>query len=222
MRTAILRSLVYLGPEGASKTLNPAKFTANCLCVKHNSALSPLDDAARYFFAALQSCLHREKHGAHFIISGHDLERWLLKTAKAMAVSKNFGQGNVALTGAFSNDVQVLEMLDDPSLWPPGAGLYGINKPNTLIQNQGRFQLQPLTDEVGGINGLVISIVGLAFILLLKPVNLTPYPEYHGAKFRPSEMVVTYPQGRDVISISWDDGKPHPDFITLQFVSEVP
>jgi hypothetical protein len=40
---------------GEAKILAP--LTAKCLCVKHNSALHRLDDAAQYFFASLKSYL---------------------------------------------------------------------------------------------------------------------------------------------------------------------
>src|SRR6516164_5680286 len=42
--------------EGEEKLLPPHTFTTNCLCVKHNSALHPLDAAAKYFFESLKSC----------------------------------------------------------------------------------------------------------------------------------------------------------------------
>ena len=37
--------------EGVEKILPPGAFRTNCLCANHNSALSPLDDAAKFFFA---------------------------------------------------------------------------------------------------------------------------------------------------------------------------
>src|SRR5438067_1344997 len=40
---------------GEERILAPQSLTANCLCEKHNSALSPLDAAAKYFFASLKS-----------------------------------------------------------------------------------------------------------------------------------------------------------------------
>lgn len=48
---------------------------AKCLCTKHNSALSPLDDAALYFFTSLKSYLEQKAGSRHALISGHDLER---------------------------------------------------------------------------------------------------------------------------------------------------
>jgi hypothetical protein len=69
---------------GEPKILAPQSLRANCLCVKHNSTLHPLDDAALYFFASLRSYLEQKTGFRHALISGHDLERWLLKTAKLL------------------------------------------------------------------------------------------------------------------------------------------
>jgi hypothetical protein len=48
--------------DGEMKIISPKSLTANCLCEKHNSALSPLDTAALYFFTALKYCLDIEGH----------------------------------------------------------------------------------------------------------------------------------------------------------------
>ena len=86
--------------QGVEKILPPEAFRTNCLCVKHNSALSPLDHAAKYFFGSLKASLEFNASTRHAIVSGHDIERWLLKTAKAMAVSKNFARARERLSGA--------------------------------------------------------------------------------------------------------------------------
>jgi hypothetical protein len=62
-------------PEGESKAVGPKSLTANCLCERHNRALSPLDEAARYLFAALKSSLEKVPDASNYIASGHDLER---------------------------------------------------------------------------------------------------------------------------------------------------
>ena len=110
--------------EGETKIISPTSLTANCLCQKHNSALSPLDAAALYFFTALKSCLDRKAQSARSIVSGHDIERWLLKTIKALAASKNLARGREDFQAAFARDAQLLDMIDDPTHWPSGAGLY--------------------------------------------------------------------------------------------------
>jgi hypothetical protein len=85
-----------------------------------------LDNAAQYFFASLKSYLELGAGSRHVIVSGHDIERWLLKTAEAAAVSKHFARGRERLSGAFSRDEAILDMLDSPRQWPDGAGLYCI------------------------------------------------------------------------------------------------
>jgi len=143
--------------EGEEKILPPP--TANCLCVKHNSALHPLDDAARYFFASLKSYLEQDAGLRHAIASGHDIERWLLKTAKAVAVSKNLAKGREPLSGVFARDAAILDMLDNPGHWPDGAGLYCVMNTGEMTQNQPRFQLQPFTNDQGEIEVLGFNIL---------------------------------------------------------------
>jgi hypothetical protein len=52
---------------GEEKIVGPKNLRANCLCAKHNSALHPLDDAAKYFFASLKSCLELDAGSRHAI-----------------------------------------------------------------------------------------------------------------------------------------------------------
>lgn len=127
--------------SGETRIISPKNLTANCLCRKHNSALSLLDTAALYFFTALKSCLEREAQSVRYLVCGHDIERWLLKTVKAMAVSKNLARGGERLSGAFSRDTELLNMLDDPTNWPDDAGLYCVMNTGDVTQNDSRFQV---------------------------------------------------------------------------------
>ena len=115
--------------EGESKILSSRNLTANSLCSKHNSALSPLDSAALSFFTALRACWVNEGMPLHYLVSGHDLERWLLKSLKVMAVSRNLARERTRLAGVFQEEVRLIDMLDDPSLWPKQTGLYFLMKP---------------------------------------------------------------------------------------------
>ena len=178
-------------PPGEFRAIGPKSLTANCLCRKHNSALHPLDDAALAFFTALKSCLDRSANSLRFIVSGHDIERWLLKTLKAMAASGNLASGQEKLPGAFSSDVRVLDMLDNPSLWPDSTGLYCIMRAGELTENHNRFQLAPLSNERGEVGGLWTNILGLSFILMLEPLDIAQNPQLATAVFRPGQIVVT-------------------------------
>jgi hypothetical protein len=203
---------------GEEKIIAPP--TAKCLCVKHNSALHPLDDAAHYLFASLKSYFEMETGLRHALVSGHDIERWLLKTAKAAAVSKNFAKGRERLSGAFSQDKTILDMLDSPDQWPDGAGLYCIMNTGDTTVNHPRFQLQPLMNEQDDIEALALNILGLRFVLLLEPLDLTKYPFLREAKYRPGRIVISYPTATNWVTMSWDDGKAH-EHLTVQFVQPV-
>jgi hypothetical protein len=205
---------------GESKILAPHSLRANCLCTKHNSALHPLDDAAKYFFASLKSYLERDAGSHHALVSGPDIERWLLKTAKAAAVSKNLARGRKPLSGAFSRDDEILNMLDDPSRWPEGAGLYCTMNTGDRTINHPRFQLQPLTNEQEDIEALALNILGLGFVLLLEPPDQRKYPLLRGAKYRPGRIAISYPASTNWLTMSWDDGMSH-EALTVQFAQPI-
>jgi hypothetical protein len=212
--------LPWLSKDEA-KILAPKNLTANCLCQKHNSALSPLDDAALSFFEAVKSGLEHEAQPTHFLVSGHDVERWLLKTVKAMAASRNLSQGRKRLSGAFASDIQVLDMLDDPKLWPDNTGLYSVMNEGSTTENNLRFQLQPLTNPQDEISGIWVNILGLPFVLVLERLDNAQNLQLRQAKFRPGEIAISHPSGVNRIALSWEDGKPHNETLSLEFVRTV-
>jgi hypothetical protein len=201
--------------EGEVKIIPPIE--AKCLCTKHNSTLSPLDSAAHYFFASLKSYLESESGLRHALISGHDLERWLLKTAKAAAVSRNLARGRERLSGVFLQDATILDMLDDPQHWPEGAGLYCTMNSGDLTENTARFQFQPFTNDQDEIEALGVNIMGFRFVLLFTAPDLNRYAFLHGSKSRPARFVISYPNSENWLTMSWDDCNTH-DVMTLQWV----
>lgn len=200
---------------GETKVILPPE--AKCLCAKHNSALSPLDASAHYFFASLKSYLEEDVGSRHAIISGHDLERWILKTAKAAAVSRNLARGRERLSGAFSRDTVILDMLDDSRHWPEGTGLYCIMNTGDVTENTPRFQFQPLTNEHDDIEALAINIMGFHFVLLLEAQDLARYPLLVGARYRPGRLVISYPTSTNWLTLSWEDDWKHED-LTVRWI----
>jgi hypothetical protein len=206
---------------GEEKILAPQNLRANCLCVKHNSALHPLDDAAKYFFDSLKSHLEIDRGLRHALVSGHDIERWLLKTAKAIAVSKNLARGRERLSGTFSRDTEILDMLDDPRQWPEGAGLYCLMNAGDRTINNARFQLQPQTNDEEEVEALWLGMLGLSFVLLLERADEGKHPFLRGSRFRPARIIVSYPSATNWLTMSWEDDKVHEE-LTLQFEKLVP
>lgn len=197
--------------EGESKILAPRNLTANCLCSNHNSALSSLDFAALRFFEMLRPCWVNDAAPLHYLICGPDLERWLLKSLKALAVSGNLARGRQRLPGMFQEDVRLIEMLDDPRQWPKLTGLYFIMRPGTRTENRNHFQLAPLyglTNDV--IAGLVANILGLPFLLMAEPPDISKSPSLQTAIYRPGSISVTVGTVINRIDISWDDNLVHP------------
>jgi hypothetical protein len=205
---------------GEEKIIGPQSLRANCLCTRHNSMLSPIDDAARYLFSSLKTYLEVDNGARHALLSGHDIERWLLKTAKAMAVSGNLARSGERLSGAFARDLAIVDMLDDSATWPEGAGLYCLLNTGDTIMNHQRFQLVPLLDDNDEIEALKVSILGVIFVLLLEPLHLDKYPFLAEAKYRPSRIVIHHPMAHSWVTLSWDDHFLHDD-LTLQFVQNV-
>ena len=207
--------------EGESKFLSPKNLTANCLCSKHNSALSPLDSAALRFFEALQLCWVNDRTPLQYLISGHDLERWLLKSLKAMAVSRNLARGRQRLPGDFHQSVRLIDMLDDPMQWPEFAGLYFFMTPGTRTENRNHFQLAPLyglTNDI--IAGLTANILGLSFLLMAERPDMAKSASLQAAIYRPASISITVGTTINQIDISWDDKHIHRP-ISLTYVGPV-
>jgi hypothetical protein len=207
--------------KGEFKSIGFNSLTAKCLCRKHNSALHPLDDAALAFFTSLRGAFEDSFSAPRSIVSGHDVERWLLKTLKAMAVSRNLGRGHETLSGNFSDGIDVPTLLENADAWPRGAGLYCVMVPGQQTQNHNRFQLAPITSDQNAISGLWANILGISFILLLEPLDLTRSPQAQGAVYRPSAIIVEHPNARNEVLLSWDDDLRHRQAITLKFRSKV-
>ena len=166
------------------------------------------------------SAFRGQRDFLHFLISWHDLERWLLKTVKALAASGNLARGRERLSGEFATDVQVLSMLDEPGAWPENTGLYCVMNTGDLTHNHNRFQLVPYTNASDELSGLGVNIMGLDFVLMLEPPDLSPGTLLSTARFRPGQIAITFPNSVNVIDISWDDNRKHEAF-SLSFVRNV-
>jgi hypothetical protein len=195
------------GDKPVSVGINSLK--TNCLCRKHNSALAPLDEAALKLFTALKQSLERKVAYLRFLVSGHDIERWLLKTLKALAASGNLGKGRQKLSGKFAEDIKIIDMIDDPKAWRPTSGLYCLARHGAFMENNNRFQLQPLMNDKDEIDGLVTNMLGVAFVLLLEPLDFAARPELMGAVFRPNQILVRENKVHNWLAMSWEDGLPH-------------
>lgn len=182
-------------------------IVGKCLCTTHNSALSDLDTTAANFFRAFEQCdLHRSGKGLRFLFSGHDIERWLLKTLAGFAASKNLAHDGAKLPGTFHPQVSVAHMLGDINAWPPTAGLYFTQKLGSEFLRGDHFWMAPLSSQTAELAGMIVSIQGFQFTFLAVP------PETNAAKgavYRPLRINFDFPQVSNAIELSWEDRRNH-------------
>jgi hypothetical protein len=111
--------------KGQKKVLGFAALTANCLCTRHNSLLSPIDTVGAKFFEAIQTCgTTVARPGLRFLLSGHDVERWMLRSLAIFGVSKNFAIDGAVIDQDIVDRLRIVEFLEDPALWQTPAGFY--------------------------------------------------------------------------------------------------
>lgn len=204
--------------KGEEKLLSFSNLTSNCLCTRHNSLLSPLDAAAGAFFNALKlSDLGRSSPSRRYLFSGHDIERWLLKTLANMVASKNIARDGDRITSVFHPRADVATLLTNVNSWPRAAGMYFIGKKEEIIFRDDHFWLEPLTiREPAEVVGMKASMQGLEFCFLIVPPDAGT--AVVSGNFRPKSASFVHQDVRNCIEFSWDDGLPHAD-IELKFKS---
>jgi len=191
-----------------------------CLCQWHNSALSPLDTAAAQFFSALERAdLNRSGDGLKVLVSGHDVERWMLKTLFNFAHANSLARGGDVLPAKFHPSIDITAMISDPTAWPKGSGLYFTNCFGDRVLRDDEFGLSPLTlPSANEIVGLWMSIQGLSFNLLgVAPDQRITQPV---GLYRPSKVEFHHSNLTNVVELSWIDGLRHED-VGLTFQSTV-
>ncbi|WBP94940.1 hypothetical protein O6072_02450 [Mycolicibacterium neoaurum] len=128
--------------KGVGHPVTAKNFKANILCQKHNSALSPADDAALAFATFLRRTALEYDAGAgewgaeeEVTISGEDFRRWVLKIFLNHAVTKHFEEQQDR-TVTFPD--MAIDLLLDRVPWPP---MWGIAVPGA--SRSGMFRALP-------------------------------------------------------------------------------
>ena len=195
-------------PEGL-QNITVDTVVGNCLCTAHNSALSRLDTNAARFFRAVAECEVQHPDGdRRYTFSGHDLERWFLKTAAGLAKSRLLGTSSAPrLPGHFADGVDIPALLQNIRAWPSTSGLYFTQSVGQQMRKHTHFWLEPVPDATGGIAGVSASIQGVEFVLSPIPVKAT------AVHYRPGGFIFQMPGFTNTIDLSWEDGGQHAHII---------
>lgn len=150
------------------KKVGPEALVANCLCKEHNSALSPLDQAAadlRYSMMAIATQSNaatpykRQRRPAReFRIDGTSFERWCFKAACNMYSCGAF----LGLT-EWTPPVEVVRFVFGQGSLPEGCGMGVLFHAGLWVENADRLQFSPLGKDKELI-GAVLSLRGWHYV----------------------------------------------------------
>jgi len=189
---------------GEVHTLTPSSCKANVLCKRHNNALSPVDLAIGRFLKAILNTpdFLRNQDLRVLILSGDDVERWILKTlCTHTAAVRRFG-------GTWVPPLQWLDILWGMKPFPRGCGLYFNQEIGKSSPDSVQLGLRPLTSPgIDGPSGGIVQLCGHHFALAM--VAPTPQqtsdsvlvPKY----YRPTDLVISHGKSEVVYSFGWAD-----------------
>ncbi len=197
--------------QGKKKILKFGALRANCLCKIHNSSLSPIDSAGAKFFDAIQKCGTTDNGvNFNFLISGHDLERWMFRTLAAFAASKNLSVDGAVLDSNLINRLRVADLLENPFLWIRPMGMYFMQSVNQSFVRKDDFGLAPLLhNETNEISGMLFNIQGLQLALLAANHDVKE-TALEKVAYRPGALIFKIGRLIHKIQLCWDDKESHP------------
>jgi hypothetical protein len=188
------------------KHLGSGSLTAKILCKRHNEGLSPLDVVGGKLQSALQWLLiPGEALGGDrvWLLNGHDVERWMLKTLCGMGAGSLYTSGGAKL-GAWSPPLMWLQILFGVHDWPLGWGLY-VEADGTTpsVAGEPTMRTSPLSHGPR-LQGLRLSMCNLQFVLVVDDVaaNDSHDPRV-GMRYRPDCIGAKRAGRHDVLMLGW-------------------
>ncbi|MBI4818894.1 MAG: SEC-C domain-containing protein [Deltaproteobacteria bacterium] len=217
---------LFSGPNDPKK-IGINSLTAKILCEGHNSVLSPLDMVGGRFFEVfhrIHATPWSPRSESFELFSGHDVERWMLKTMLGFAksgIAPDQGR-RVRLSAAF--EVQLLRHVFEGVPLPEGAGLYFVEPiGGRFTPGQQSFQLifnRP-DEHTGELWGLQTDMNGFSFAILLLQPQTGASGHYNEAWYRPRQVWVRHLGVRRVVEFSWHESR-RTDVVHLVGGTEAP
>ena len=199
---------------GEKKMLGFSALITNALCRRHNSLLAPIDTAGAKLFEAIQKCGTTDAGpGLRFLLSGHDVERWMLRTLAVFGVSGNFAVDGAVIDQDFIGRLRVIDLLEDVKRWGKPVGFYLTHGLGHQFWRRDNIRIAPVVKLGSGeIMGITLDIQGLEFALLATDHDLAE-TGLDKALYRPGAFVFDMTETKHRIQLSWEDGLPHEDVI---------
>ena len=198
-----LEGLPWLQPR-QKKHLRISAINSKVLCDRHNTALSKLDKIGTKFFKALKQFTIASYNGKErlVIVSGRDLERWMLKILYGLLASNSLQQdyGNPIRCNV---DQRCIDLLYEKVPFEQGRGLFVRTDYPGPMPAQRRLRIRPLLKVAEQkLKGIELNILGFDFLLSTCPINV------EGGIFRPGFFLFSSHTGTKVIRLTWPDPGP--------------
>jgi len=181
--------------EGETRPLPISGLVGNILCMRHNSAMSPLDTAAVKFFGAIKSIYNDlgdsqtlSRKGQWWLVSGEEIELWLLKTAFGLYYSGNVAKDRKKLCEVQRINRVLMEALQGSSVLPP-CGVYTMDEKNrSFVRNTIDF-MSLSSDNNEAMVGLRFRFLGLSLLILLDPSTVYAEEFLTSHVYRPNYLL---------------------------------
>lgn len=199
--------------KGQTQDLAISNLTANILCKRHNEALSPLDQEAGAFFAALKRIfdgINSRKTNRRLLldlVSGAAIELWMLKVACGMYFSVASERGS-RLSKTHSIDLTRVEKALFESVWDERGGLYFNGHDGSIVRSHDDVHFATLSDnEAKRLAGVRINLLGFEMDLVFDTTTTKP-SDWTALTKRPSEIVFESVERTHHLLLSWPRGVP--------------
>jgi hypothetical protein len=217
-------------PEGETVSFGKNSLTANVLCDRHNSALSPLDATAEAFFSELrdiESQLNRKAWSKKIrvrAIRGENLELWALKTLMGIfhAGIARSGGGKRLRDGFQLPLKRYCALLAGREQMAPPAGMYLQASLHHRLRLENAVAMAPLTSEPGNeVLGLWMRLAGHDIKFFFQP-GLVDFPGIRSSHtYRPTDLNFVSGESVDerlfVLKLGWAFTDP----ATITFTQEI-
>jgi hypothetical protein len=105
--------------------------------------------------------------GLLFLLSGHDVERWMLRSLAIFGVSGNFSIDRAVIDPDFVKRLRIVELLEDVKQWRKPLGFYLTRGLSHQFWRRDNIQIAPVVKTGGDeIVGITLDLLGLEFALL--------------------------------------------------------
>lgn len=212
--------------EGQTKILPTGVLTANILCDRHNSMLSPIDQVGIRFFRELGPGGGRVRFGPDdppefHVFRGEMVELWMLKVACGLIASRNAADRDTGLLIEESVPTAWIHILFGLAPMPPGWGLYIRSdlgdhyRPGSVFEWWFMYPNRILNGAI-----FIAHNIGIALVMN-NPPERSEGTIFEKATYRPGQITIVKDERMKVIRLAWESPSRDERNITFGGATEI-